>query len=135
MRQRDPCPDPREQPVTPHVGAPSRPPLSPLRPLPLGAVNANIAARLAERAERHPDRLAIAEARGGSKRRATFGELAERVAALAAGLEDRGVSAGDRVLLFVPMSIDLYVALLAVLHLGAVAVFVDAWAGRRRLDD
>ena len=95
-------------------------------------MNANIAARLAERAQRHPDRLAIAEARG---RPATFGELAERVAALAAGLEGRGVRAGDRVLLFVPMSLDLYVALLAVLHLGAVAVFVDAWAGRRRLDD
>ena len=57
----------------------------------LDAVNANIAARLAERAQRHPDRLAIAEARG---RPATFGELAERVAALAAGLEGRGVRAG-----------------------------------------
>ncbi|CAN5700740.1 N/A [soil metagenome] len=41
---------------------------------------------------------------------------------------------GDRVLLFVPMSIDLYVSLLAVLHAGATAVFVDAWADRRRLD-
>lgn len=41
---------------------------------------------------------------------------------------------GDRALLFIPMSIDLYVALLACLHLGAVAVFVDAWADRRRLD-
>src|SRR5262249_60888750 len=47
---------------------------------------------------------------------------------------ERGVAAGDCVLLFVPMSIDLYVALLAVLHCGAVAVFVDAWAGRARLD-
>jgi len=38
------------------------------------------------------------------------------------------------VLLFVPMSIELYVVLLAVHHLGACAVFVDAWAGRSRLD-
>src|SRR5690606_12400836 len=39
-----------------------------------------------------------------------------------------------RVLLFIPMSIDLYVALLGVMHAGATAVFVDAWADRRRLD-
>jgi acyl-CoA synthetase (AMP-forming)/AMP-acid ligase II len=38
------------------------------------------------------------------------------------------------VLIFVPMSIPLYEVLLAVLHLGAVAVFVDAWADRRRLE-
>lgn len=33
----------------------------------------------------------------------------------------------------VPMSIDLYVAMLAVLHMGAVAVFVDPWVGRRQI--
>jgi acyl-CoA synthetase (AMP-forming)/AMP-acid ligase II len=98
------------------------------------AVNPNLAARLAERAAALGSRTAIVEARGGGRRAIGFGPLAESVAALAAGLEDRGVSAGDRVLLFVPMSIDLYVALVAVLHRGAVAVFVDAWAGRARID-
>ncbi|HLM67037.1 MAG TPA: AMP-binding protein, partial [Longimicrobium sp.] len=57
-----------------------------------------------------------------------------RVRALAAGLAERGIGPGAPVLLFVPMSADLYVALLAVLHRGATAVFVDAWADRRRLD-
>ena len=98
-------------------------------------MNPNIAARLAERAAAHPDRLAIVEYRAGRARRATFETLERRVAALAAGLAARGVQPGDRVLLFIPMSLDLYVALLAVLHAGAVAVFVDAWAGRKRLDD
>jgi olefin beta-lactone synthetase len=100
----------------------------------VAALNPNIAARLAERAAASTARAAIVEARGGRERRVAFVELAERVAALAAGLEARGIRSGDRVLLFVPMSIDLYVGLLAVLHLGAVAVFVDAWAGRARLD-
>jgi len=95
-------------------------------------LNASIAARLAERAAVIPSRAAIIDGRRGT--RLGFGALAEAVAALAAGLEARGLAAGDRVLLFVPMSSDLYVALLAVLHLGAVAVFVDAWAGRARLD-
>lgn len=97
-------------------------------------MNANIAARLAERAASHPERTAIVEGRRGGTRRVSFGELSERVAGLAAGLEARGLKPGDSVLLFVPMSIDLYTALIAVFHLGAVAVFVDAWAGRARLD-
>ena len=91
----------------------------------------NIAARLGERAALHPGRVAIVDDSG---RRLTFGELDRRVRALGAGLASRGLGAGDSVLLFVPLSIDLYVALLAALHCGATAVFVDAWADRRRLD-
>ena len=86
-----------------------------------------------ERARRHPDRPAIVEYRRQRTQRVTFG-VAERTAALAAGLCERGVGPGDHVLLFVPMSIDLYTALLACFHLGAAAVFVDAWADRQRLD-
>ena len=97
-------------------------------------MNPNLAARLAERAGRHPERDAIVEGSGASARRLTFGALDRRVRALAAGLAARGIGPGDRVLLFVPMSADLYVALLACLHRGATAVFVDAWADRRRLD-
>jgi acyl-CoA synthetase (AMP-forming)/AMP-acid ligase II len=40
---------------------------------------------------------------------------------------------GERVILMIPMSIDLYVALLAVLKSGAIAVFVDPWVGRRQI--
>src|SRR5262249_4935435 len=108
--------------------------LSPLRSLPVDTLNANVAARLAERAARHPDRPAITEYRGGRAARLTFAQLDRRVRALAAGLAADGIGPGDRVLLFVPMSIDLYVAILACLYAGAAAVFVDAWAGRRRLD-
>ncbi|MBI3910194.1 MAG: AMP-binding protein [Armatimonadetes bacterium] len=98
------------------------------------SANPNIAARLMERVAQHPDRIAIVEYVGGQARRVTFGALATRVAALASGLRARGVEPGDRVLLFIPMSIDLYLALLGCLHLGATAVFVDAWADRHRLD-
>lgn len=60
--------------------------------------------------------------------------MARQVAAAGRRLRDRGLEPGDRTLLFVPMSADLYVALLGVLHAGGVAVFVDAWAGRERLE-
>ncbi|MEO5618033.1 MAG: AMP-binding protein [Candidatus Eisenbacteria bacterium] len=98
------------------------------------AMNPNLAARLSERAALHPDRPALVAGRGAGRRVVSFGKLDARVGRVAARLHARGITAGERVLIFVPMSIELYVALLAVLRLGAVAVFVDAWAGRRRLD-
>ena len=97
-------------------------------------MNPNLAVRLLERASAHPERAAIVEYRRGGARRITFGELARRVARTAGGIHAAGIDPGRRVLLFVPMSIDLYVALLGVMHAGATAVFVDAWADRRRLD-
>ena len=100
----------------------------------MDALNPNIAARLAERAAHHPERAAIVEGSGRTARRLTFGGLDRRVRELAAGLARRGIGPGDRVVLFVPMSAELYVALLACLHRGATAVFVDAWADRKRLD-
>ena len=100
----------------------------------MSAPNASIAARLAEIAARHPDRAAIIEGAGRKRRVLTFGALADRVARVAARLRGRGLEPGDAALLFVPMSIDLYTALLAVLHAGGTAVFLDAWAGAARLE-
>ena len=64
----------------------------------------------------------------------TYGELAHAVRKTAGGLARSGIGKGDRVLLFVPMSIQLYVLLLAIWHRGATAVFLDAWADRKRLE-
>ena len=57
--------------------------------------------------------------------RLSYGALASRVAAAAEDLHARGVIPGDRVVVLVPMSPELYVVLLAVAALGAVAVFVE----------
>ena len=92
-------------------------------------MESNIVSRLADAAARHPERLAIADAH----RQITFGMLAERVARAGGALSRAGVTRGDRVLVFVPMSVELYVVLLGVLHVGGVPVFVDAWVDRRRL--
>jgi len=99
-----------------------------------GAPSENLVARLLERARAHPDRDAIVECRGRRTWRVTFAQLAGNMTERARGLRHVGCRHGDRVLIFVPMSIPLYEVLLAVLHLGAVAVFVDAWAERRRLE-
>lgn len=99
------------------------------------ALSANIAARLAEAARKHPSRGALIESRRGRRHALTYLELAREIAARARAFRERGVGPGERVLLLVPMSIELYLSLLGVLHAGGVAVFVDAWAGWRRVDE
>lgn len=58
---------------------------------------------------------------------------------LAAHLFDKGVNRGDKIAVLVPMSIDLYVCLLAVMGIGATAVFVQTVSGisgiSEQLDD
>jgi len=90
----------------------------------------NLADILADAASKHPDRIAIRH-RADS---ITYAGLARAAAARAARLRALGVAPGDRVLIFVPMSLALYEILLAVFAVGAVAVFVDAWADAKRLD-
>ena len=40
---------------------------------------------------------------------------------------------GDRVIIFVPMSLYMYSAMFALQKIGAVAVFLDSWARRDQL--
>lgn len=48
-------------------------------------------------------------------------------------LQRAGVGAGDAVLVFVPMSIELYVAMIAIFRVGGVAMFLDPSAGRAHI--
>lgn len=63
----------------------------------------------------------------------SFLELEARVDWMAAGLRKEGIGAGDRVIVMIPMSLELYQVLLALLKIGAVAVFVDPWVGLRQI--
>lgn len=94
----------------------------------------NVLSILRNVAARVPDRPAlIAPAPDGGERRITFAELRDRIDCAAAGLVRLGLQAEERAIVMIPMSIDLYVALLAVLQIGAVAVFVDPWIGARQI--
>ena len=57
--------------------------------------------------------------------RLRFSELKAEVAALAGGLQKLGIGPGDRIVLLIPMSIDLYRVLLALFHIGATATLID----------
>jgi olefin beta-lactone synthetase len=96
-------------------------------------VEQNVLARLQAVAARAPDRPAFVFDSAAGRRQVTFAELWDAVDRASVGLRSRGLSAGDRAIVMVPMSIELYVVLLAVLKVGAAAVFVDPWIGVRQV--
>lgn len=89
----------------------------------------NAATLFRDAARAHPDRAAFIE----HGRYTTFGELWERVARVGGALHERGFVAHDRALILLPMSVQLYAALLAVLKEGGTAVFLDPWVGARTM--
>lgn len=94
----------------------------------------NIATVLSEHARDRPEALAIIDPWRRRSRITTFAEL-DRAAARAAGLlRKKGLQAGDAVLVFHPMSAELYAALLGIFRLGLVAMFLDPSAGREHIE-
>lgn len=94
----------------------------------------NIVELLAEKSGKHGGRIALTACwkRGatGKSVRGLEGESAK----FAAKLQQAGLQAGDAVLVFYPMSVELYVALLAIFRLGLVAMFIDPSAGQEQID-
>ena len=68
------------------------------------------------------------------RRTITFAELERASAGLAAELSADGLRTGDFALILHPMALELYVALLAVWRVGAVAMFLDPSAGRLHIE-
>lgn len=94
----------------------------------------NIASVFQQQAERHPDRVALIESRKGRSLTVTFAELEQRAAQTVALFKRSGLKAGDAVLVFVPMSVTLYVVLVALFRLNVVAMFIDPSAGREHIE-
>ncbi|WP_434994008.1 alpha/beta fold hydrolase [Arthrobacter sp. Ld5] len=79
-------------------------------------------------------RTAVAEMKpAGPPRTLSWRELADDVAAVAAGLTALGYGPGSRVSLLVPPGVDLTVLIYACLRIGAVIVVADAGLGARGL--
>lgn len=96
----------------------------------------NIAQDVADQAADHGDRCAFRVISGGTDdvRSVSYAELHQLVSQCAGGFTARGITRGSRVVVFVPMSVDLYVVLLALFRIGAIAVFIDPWGGRAMID-
>ncbi len=93
----------------------------------------NLATILQERARRQPDRPALITGVDGSERVVSYAQLEEISGRVATGLRARGIGRGDAVLVWVPMSVELYALLLGLFRLGAVAMLADPGAGAAAL--
>ena len=75
----------------------------------------------------------------GAKDTISFAQLKDRVASLAGALRDKGITKGDRVIIYMPMVPDALVAMLACARLGAVhSVVFGGFAANElavRIDD
>lgn len=69
------------------------------------------------------------------KHELSYQDFDARVGGVADYLRTLGLQKGSRILVFVPMSTNLYVLLLAVFRIGAVAVFVDPGMSRKTIND
>lgn len=90
----------------------------------------NIVEKLFENAEKFPQKMAIIH----KNEKITYSELAKDVKQYAQSFLEQGLQKCDKVLIFVPMTVELYKILAAIFYIGAVAVFVDAWADKNRLN-
>ncbi len=89
----------------------------------------NIADLFLQQAHKQPEVAAILE----KGEEITYEELRAEVFTYAGYLRERGIGKRDRVLVFVPVSIQLYKVVLAIIAIGAVPVFLDQWSSLKRL--
>lgn len=89
----------------------------------------NIVEYFIRNAQKYPEQVAIIE----EDNQITYKQLYQKVLENVSYLRKKGIKSGDRILVFVPMSINLYCKIIAVFYIGAVAVFVDEWANIKRL--
>jgi len=92
-------------------------------------ITLNVAEYFYAQVEKNPYQIAIIE----KDTSITYLELKEAVLKTAAYFQLAGIKKGDRVLVFVPISVSLYRIVLALFHIGATAVFLDEWSTTERL--
>lgn len=104
------------------------------QPLEVSPETCNVADRLREWARNSPQQVAIAEPLGnGRYKQITFADFDAEVDRLARGLLASGARPGMRIVLMVPMGIQLIALVFAMLRAGLVMVLVDPGMGRANL--
>ncbi|MBS1810585.1 MAG: AMP-binding protein [Acidobacteria bacterium] len=94
----------------------------------------NIASLLQNTAAQHGGRDALFAFRKYTGSGVTGSGLEGKAARIAAQLQQAGLKQGDAVLVFYPMSVELYAVLVAIFQLGLVAMFLDPSAGKEHIE-
>lgn len=82
----------------------------------------NLASKLIQNYEKMPEKICLIQ----KERKLNYEEIYDMVSGFAEYLEKQGIKKGQKVLVLVPMSIELYVTLLAIWSIGAIPCFMDA---------
>ncbi len=90
----------------------------------------NIIELLKQRAQETPDKLALIHK--GEK--VTYRELQQRTSSAAAFFTNQGLSSGQKALLLIPLSIELYIIFLGLVRSGITIVLIDPSAGRDHVE-
>ena len=100
----------------------------------------NVVSFLEEHAERQPDKVAFyflpKESTHSGKFNhdtITYGDFNDKVGRLAGGLSEIGIKKNDKVLIFIPISPELYTSIAALQRLGAIPVLLDSWSRQEQL--
>lgn len=89
----------------------------------------NIIHQFLDAANREQNGVALQQ----EQEKVTYKSLLAAVKIQAAEMHCRGIKKGSKVLVFVPMSLNLYRTVLALFYLGAIPVFIDEWVSLNRL--
>jgi acyl-CoA synthetase (AMP-forming)/AMP-acid ligase II len=113
---------------------------------PGSTVGNNVTSYIERHLAEYPERVALRWAQPGAVAAWNGDRLSEfahaeisyrdfglRIRHFAQGLLDLGIQKGDRVIIFLPMGLDMYTAMFAVQRIGAIAVFLDSWARANHL--
>lgn len=87
----------------------------------------NVVNHLKAAAENNPSRTAIVFPGKSGDKSISYADLWAGVDSFSTALLKRGLQPGDRVIIMIPMSIELYITMLGVIKMGGVAVFADPW--------
>ena len=82
----------------------------------------NLANNLLENYKKMPDKTCLIQGNNVI----TYKELYSKVSKLKKYIESKGIKEGDKVLVLVPMSLELYVVMLSIWSIGATVCFMDA---------
>jgi acyl-CoA synthetase (AMP-forming)/AMP-acid ligase II len=63
----------------------------------------------------------------------SYRELVQKINIISYGLKKHGIKKGDRIIIFIPLSIELYLSIFSVINIGAIAATLDSWARRDHL--
>lgn len=100
----------------------------------------NVVSFLEEHAEQQPDKVAFyflpkesIQSGEFNHDSITYGDFNDKIGNLAGGLSEIGIKKNDRVLIFIPISPELYMSIAALQRLGAIPVLLDSWSRQEQL--